>query len=124
MKLAKTKSAGKSNLTGVKQAIAWAAGGDVLISKTIMICRTCGTPKGTHKHGIVGWCKRFSLAKPGSGAERVAIVQRCLRDDVMPRLLWDIPKPRSDKQKAAVKATINFIADVMEGNEKWIKEHR
>lgn len=56
--------------------------------------------------------------------DRVDIIQRCLIEEILPRLMFDMPKPRSDKQRASLRVVTNYVATLIEGNEKYLKEKR
>jgi len=60
----------------------------------------------------------------GQDVDRVSIIQRCLVEEVLPRLMFDMPKPRSDKQRASLRVVTNYVATLIEGNEKFLKEQK
>lgn len=37
--------------------------------------------------------------------------------------MFDMPKPRSEKQRAALRVVTNYVATLIEGNEKYLKEN-
>ena len=60
--------------------------------------------------------------KKSSKIDRVNIIQKCLIEEVLPRLICDMPTPRSDKQRASLRVVTNYVAALIEGNEKYLKE--
>ena len=52
--------------------------------------------------------------------DRVSIIQKCLIEEVLPRLMFDMPTPRSDKQRASLRVVTNYVAAIIEGNEKYL----
>lgn len=68
--------------------------------------------------------KLTSRQKLHQAIRRVQIVQGCLQDEIMPRLVEDFPKPRSDRQRATYRCLLNFVSNLVEGNEKFLMESR
>ena len=52
---------------------------------------------------------------------RVEIIQKCLEEEVIPRLI-DFPPScfRSDKTRNRMRVAINYLLNLMEGNEKYL----
>lgn len=48
--------------------------------------------------------------------DRVDIIQKCLLEEVLPRLVYDMPPPRSDKQRASLRVVINYVTSLIDGN--------
>jgi hypothetical protein len=61
------------------------------------------------------------LAACKKAESRVAVINRCLKEAVVPRLIEDY-KPKNDKERAMLRVTLNFVLNLIEGNESFAKE--
>ncbi len=51
---------------------------------------------------------------------RVEVIQKCLEKEILSRLMFDMPVPRSEKQRAALRVVTNHVATLIEGNDRFL----
>lgn len=54
--------------------------------------------------------------------DRVEVIQVCLEQEVLPRLLEDMPTPRTDRQRNSLRVVTNYIDLLITGNKKYLSE--